>query len=207
MRFEKLFILLGTLFFSLPSLADTRWSGGGGELIKDSRNPWWVQNTQKVYYCIQVDPDGNFEYSAELGSLSSVVRRSLDYWKGQFAKAQENPGIAKVFVATQEFIETGCDNNHDLTFQFGILSDKQQRRLKKLGANPLDHVSMAVRTHYDTVNLHAKGFIYVAPNDGILRPDSEDMVKKPWNEGTGGRLVHVLTHEDSVLLHLPGGID
>ena len=31
------------------------WNSGGGEFLADSLNPWFIQNTKIVTYCIEID--------------------------------------------------------------------------------------------------------------------------------------------------------
>jgi hypothetical protein len=195
MKIQKFCLMTIFLFASLPSFA-TRWSGGGGELIKDTRNPWWLENTKTVSYCIKVEEE-NFEFSPAVGSLSQLVQTTLEYWKQQFERTQAEAEARnlEVLVATQTFIETACDSPHDLTFQFGTLSEDQIKQLKEMGTLPTDHVSMAVRTDYDKVNLRGKGFIYIAPNKGKLKPNMDGALPSPWTLGNGGNLVYVLAHE------------
>lgn len=176
--------ILGLLSFGFS--ANAGWSSGGGELIRDARNPWWLSNTLKVQYCILAD-EQNMGISVEI--MRGHVKTALDYWKKQFAKA---PNFGeKVKVATQEFTEVACNKDIEFKFQFGVLDAEQFKMIPE----PTRFVGLTIRTEYDKVNLAAKGFIYIAPQSGPLKLDLTGLVEKPWSENNGGRLLPILIHE------------
>ena len=103
------------------------------------------------------------------------------------AKGENTVGIAK-----QNFTIEECSNTTDLRVQFGVLTQPQQEYFK----TPQKFVSSIVRTSYDTVNLKAKGFLYVSPQFGPLRMQSgRDSVEQPWSMNHGNILGFVLAHE------------
>lgn len=189
MRYQRpgLDILLFVSALILSSNAHSGvWSSGGGELVKDSQNPWFLENTHSVHYCVAQD-ESAFHLAPEIARRR--VREALQYWKDQFARGIPTIGAR---VATQTFHETSCEQSGvDLRFQFGILSSEQ---LAVIGeAN--NYVALAIRTDYDRVNMRGRGFIYVAPDSGPLRPDSPRLAERPWQINDGALLLHVLAHE------------
>jgi hypothetical protein len=170
------------------------WVSGGGELIKHSHNPWFLQNTREVTYCILAD-EPNMGH--DLASLRKLVKSALDYWKAEFQNAG-NLSNFTVRIADQTFIEKTCQdvesagNQADVVFQFGILSAAQRAWLK----NPTNYVGIAVRTEYDLENLRGKGFIYIAPQSGDdLKPRIPNFKEKIWQRAKGFELLRVIAHE------------
>jgi hypothetical protein len=102
------------------------WSSGGGELVKDADNPWFLQNTKEVRYCIKVDRE-NFHVSE--GAIDRSIHAALDYWKKEFAKAFSPAGM--VVLGTQKFLKTACSSGTDLAFQFGHLNGELIERIAK----------------------------------------------------------------------------
>ena len=62
-------------------------------------------------------------------------------------------------------------------------------------------IGAAVRTNYDSVNLKAKGFVYISPETGVLALDDIDaaaggrLAQKRWGIQSGKLLKLVLAHE------------
>jgi hypothetical protein len=52
-------------------------------------------------------------------------------------------------------------DDFDLFVQFGYLHPAQEAEMAKLNGDFAQHVGFAIRTSYDTVNLRAKGFVYL----------------------------------------------
>jgi hypothetical protein len=175
--------LLATL--ASPALAGG-WIGGGGELVKDANNPWWIENTTSVTYCVLQD-EVNFHLAKP--TARRRVREAIDYWKAEFARGIPTMGTR---VATQTFNEVSCaQSGVDLVFQLGTLYSEQIRQIE----NPTEFVSLAMRTDYDPVHMRGRGFIYVAPDSGPLRPNSDRLAERPWSLSDGGLLLQVLAHE------------
>jgi len=185
----KRFIFLG-LMIALPAFAGNG-SSGGGNIFGDQLNPWFLQNTKTVNYCVEIDPS-----FSTLGRerVLELVDRSINYWKKTFDEAtglnnymQFNPRLA-----SQKFIlAPECNSSIDLKFQLGFLTPDQ----KKLLPGHKSLLGLAYRTHYDEVNLKGKGFIYIAPEAGPSRPLSTSLHPSPWSYGKQRALELVLTHE------------
>lgn len=177
------------LFFT--SMAHAGWTSGGGELIRDARNPWFLKNTQAVDYCIEVD-EANFGLPRR--QIETVVSKALNNWRLDFSEtvpAQVGPHGAELRIATQIFREVACNEAVPLRFQFGVLSGEQ---ISQLG-NPTKFLGIAVRTDYDPVQMRGRGFIYISPSRGPLRFESKDVVAEPWGIEDGALLYGVLLHE------------
>jgi len=194
--------------------AQAAWSsGGGGEVIKDARNPWFLQNTPSVDVCIIHDEE-HFDIGAlESSDLERMVQDALSYWKYEFSQAF-TPWPA-VRVATQRFrvvdlitinksgVVKSCAPTTDLTVQFGYLNTEQRNYLKDRGQATKDFISFAIRTSYDSVNLRGKGFIYLAADSGELKFEGPDLIAKPWSMGTGGLIHATLKHELGHVFGIP----
>lgn len=182
------------------------WVSSGGDLFEYSKNPWFVENTVSVQYCVSIDPSS---FSASSEQVNVAIERSLRYWKTDFDEhnrklapsAEHGSSLGMFRLGTQEYqrIST-CNGLEDiqLVFGSGALSQKQKAFLK----DPRRHVGTAVRTSYDRVNLRGKGFIFVGSDQG---PDS---VFAPEMEATGkwanpSFLSSILTHELGHVFGLP----
>ena len=166
------------------------WSSGGGELLKDSVNPWFLNNVSDIKYCIIID-ETNFGTSKEVASTQ--IKEALQYWKVQSKNAilSKLPNFGQLQIASQSFSETNCNNNPDIKFQFGVLTNKQKDYLKY----PSQFGAVSVRTEYDEVNLRGKGFIYVSPSFGPLAYNNKGMLKNAWAVDNGNLLFLTLVHE------------
>ncbi|MGE0174359.1 MAG: matrixin family metalloprotease [Oligoflexales bacterium] len=171
-----------SILISMPLFAGGMDSGGG-ELLKSSINPWYIENTEKVTYCIEVNSQW-FDYDAD--KLDGFFRAAVDYWKNEF-----RPFLANFIVASQEFVRIDCNKAPDVKVQFGIVHPEQAVALSQ----PTEYVAAAIRTEYDEVNLRGKGFIYISPDRGPLRYKGEQYQDGVWSFGEGGRLYRVLLHE------------
>lgn len=165
------------------------WSSGGSTIRKDASNPWFIHNTRQVTYCVLADEVG-MENSLE--TLRKIVVDGFKYWKSEFRLSNQN---SKVQLATQNFVEVTCPSLEnagsyaDVVFQFGMLTQAQQDFL----VVPQNLVGVAVRTDYDKVNLKGKGFVYIAPSIGALKPNTPNFDKNVWYYKDNLR--NVLTHE------------
>ena len=189
MNFVKLSLISSLLCFNISAMAG--WSSGGGELLRDQINPWFLSNTKTVKYCIQID-EKNFGIT--LDSARSKVQKSILFWKDQLKDlAYSNPPDSKndFRLGTQNFIEENCSSDTDLVFQLGTLTDEQKQRLVQID----DLIGVTIRTDYDKVNLKGKGFIYIAPEQGPLKPVSSDIIQNMWSTEDGVFLFPVLIHE------------
>ncbi len=188
--------LLSLILFA--STASAGWVSGGGELISDSRNPWWVKNTKEVHYCVQID-ENNFGVSKP--RASELINKALSYWTRQFkditygAFADGDGGIAQ-----QKFIESACGQpNVLLNFQLGILTTQQIQKIPGVTG----FVGLSVRTNYVPATLKGEGFIYIAPQSGPLRPQAPNLLPDFWQRDQQSRLYLTLLHETGHLFGLP----
>lgn len=165
---------------------------------KDSGNPWWLNNTPAIHYCLRLGSDPSLPRREQLAAL---IQKAFAYWKGEFSRApyteSANSPPGNIHIATQEFIEQkSCDGAIDLKFQFGVL-DKAQEQLMP-GAKGL--VSASVRESYDKQGLRGKGFIYLASAIGPHSPLKE---ADTWTRYDGNVLYGVLIHELGKVFGLP----
>ena len=192
-------LLLSLFFFSTLAGAVGGWVSGGGELLKDSHNPWFLNNTTDVYYCIKVD-EANFGASNKV--IEDNLAKAFSYWKTEFtfALTVELKHFGKVKIASQNFIKTQCaDSKVDIRFQFGYLDAVQKKYLR----HPNEYAAVTVRTKYESANLKAKGFVYVSPSKGPLAYNQEGVVKDAWMQDNGSRLYITLVHELGHVFGLP----
>ena len=176
---RTLILFVGIL---ISSQAIAGWISGGGKLIKDGRNPWFIQNTFEVRYCVIID-------SSHFNQTEAIVNRriveAIEYWKDEFSRAAiPNVNGMQVKVATQNFVLETCQATTDLVFQMGYLSQDQ---IDFIG-DPSQFIGLAVRTEYDKVNLRGKGFIYIAADSGPLKPSDSQIIDSPWKHSSGGLL-------------------
>lgn len=188
----KKFLLLLTLVGG-ASTAHAGWVGGGGRFIQDADNPWFIQNTPLVNYCIKVD-EANF--GLPIARLRTLSAEAFQFWKKQVASIQQTSfqtmqgATAIIKVATQVFREVGCNDNPELVLQFGVLDQPQRDFL----GDPTDFAAVSIRTDYDPVNLKGKGFIYLSPQSGPLRL-KESRMSQPWTTENGALAQIFLAHE------------
>lgn len=189
MRRRHFFINIFLIFSTLNAYAGG-WSSGGGELIKDSDNPWFLNNTTQINYCVLID-EGNFGATPEM--ITHQLRRALSYWQKQFNHAvlSNLPDFGQLKIASQTFRETNCDDHTTIRFQLGVL-DKQQKDYLK---DPTQYAAVTVRTNYDEIALKAKGFVYVSPMKGPLSYASDRTVEDAWSLDKGNLLYLTVLHE------------
>jgi hypothetical protein len=174
------------------------WSSGGGELLKDARNPWFLNNTSDVYYCVSVD-------EANFGASRSVIEKKLDqaitFWKSEFDSAllAHLPKFGELKIASQVFHEVDCSEQVDIKFQFGTLSEAQKKYLKK----PSEYAAVSVRTSYREKDLRGKGFVYLSPMKGPLAYNPEGVVRNAWTNDQSNLLYLTLLHELGHVFGLP----
>ena len=87
-------------------------------------------------------------------------------------------------LAIQKFTLIDCREGADIKFQLGILSQKQIDSFKNINQT----IAMAYREYYDSENLKGKGFIYIAPEKGLLKPASPDFREDAWSRTQGNRM-------------------
>jgi hypothetical protein len=170
--------------------------------LTDEKNPWFIQNTYQINYCIEIDED-NFGLKRQ--SLDWAIDRAAEYWQRQFLQNDpwpENEAGLEVVLGTQEFFEVPCDRpDVDLVLQFGVLKDDQREAIPF----PNQTVSAAIRTTYDPRILKGKGFIYVAPAYGRLALRGMNVVENPWSNIRALELI--LMHELGHVYGVPNAVD
>ena len=144
-------------------------------VIEENRNPWFIQNTTAVNYCIVVD---NAHFSLPIDEITLVTEKAIEYWKDEFARIEalgypKTPGFENLRIATQSFTEIQDCNSADIKFQFGHLEGEQFKHI----SNPKKTIGTSARTHYDRVSMKGKGFIYVAADSGPLGLKMEGMIE------------------------------
>ena len=174
-----------------PTNAMAAWASGGGELFRDAHNPWFIQNTKRVHYCVELGE--GFGVAAPIAKR--LVRDGLNFWVNEFANnlASKSTEMLQTrgYVGTQEFIEDPCNDQTDLRIQLGVLSQEQLARLGDTNR----FAAITIRTDYDEVNLRGRGFLYVAPESGPLRPNAVNFPRSPWTTRSNDVLRKVIMHE------------
>ncbi len=174
-------------------------SSGGGDVLRDDFNPWFIQNTKVVRYCVEVDAA---HFHQDLATLHKLVEDGIQYWKAEFKQAYLPPingsylpdmvSFEPVRVATQTFQIIDCDSSEDIRFQFGILRKNQKIFID----DPHKVIAAAVREQYDPQSLRGRGFIYISPDSGPLQFQGDDLQTDfPWSLGGSGALFRVIVHE------------
>jgi len=186
-------ILLALMSAAYAPLCLAGWVSGGGEFTSDSTNPWWIDNTKNVQYCIKIDEEN---FGTDVSTVRNALNGAVAYWNFQLSlvKRKYNSDL-KIWlprVGTQSFEEVTCDKPHDLTLQFGVLTAEQTAFFSQGPAL----AAVSVRTDYDKKNLRAKGFVYLAPEKGDLAPKFFDLVERPWIGHDGSAALEAtLIHE------------
>lgn len=178
-------IMSVVLVLGAPAALGGQWSSGGGELFRDTKNPWFPKPATDVRYCVQIDHN---LFGVDQSVAERAIETALAYWKKELTTTASGMNVD---VGTQSFHRVACGKNTDLTFQLGVLDEEQRNFLR----DPTLFAAIAVRTDYDIAKRRGQGFIYVAPEQGSLRPSSVNLRSDPWR-AFGGRLLElVLMHE------------
>jgi hypothetical protein len=178
------------------------WVSSGGDLLEDSRNPWWVNNTREVEFCIAIDR-ATVETDDRL--IEAAFREAVYYWEQQFFHYHQFQGwidsnrrrTAGV-VAQQKFTRVDCQKNPPLRllFGWGTLSAEEKEFLKE----PQDIIARAVRTKYDRTVLKGEGFLYFASTSGPQAVRKKTFVH-PWRDGW--QLLYASIHELGHIFGVP----
>lgn len=162
------------------------WVVGGGEIMGDAVNPWFLNNNPNVKYCVMIN-ETNFGQSR--ARVEAITARGLNFWMRQF-KEQESGG-GEFVLNKLNFTQEECKPTTDLKFQFGTIDLKQIVQLPDLDRK----IAVSVRTDYDRVNLRGKGFIYISPELGPLALHGPQIQPNAWSLNGGSALQMVLIHE------------
>ncbi|MEY4630914.1 MAG: hypothetical protein RIQ81_1034, partial [Pseudomonadota bacterium] len=157
-------ISLCALALNFTSTTLAAWHSGGGELIRDGRNPWFIGKATQASYCIKTSEDFPIQ---DHDRLDQAIRYAIDFWQERielaepYRKALLTDG-SKIQVGPGTFSRKICDGSEDIAFQFGYLNDLQRRAL----IDPQNFAAITIRTDYDEVNLRGKGFVFVSTDRG-----------------------------------------
>lgn len=157
------------------------WSSSGGRILGDADNPWFLQNTPEVAYCVTVDAE---TVSADANQADLAFRRAVDFWRGQVTKDTQS---ADALLVTQTFrrVDDCADPAVALKLQLGAGTLDQAQR-DYFGDRLRYFAAVAVRTDYDEVAMRGKGFIYVANDRDQPKPNA-------WSEEA--LLLRAIAHE------------
>lgn len=153
------------------------WVSSGGEIFRDDGNPWFLENTKEVYYCIESAKD---QISASSLQIANSISEALSYWEREFHSFYKNADQRNMIdlpiryfkLGTQEFIfQQSCSNQTNIRFVFGEKSLSSIER-KAIGDDIAKYVGLAVRTNYDLKQMKASGFVYIT-SDIDLSPELE----------------------------------
>ncbi len=197
---KQIFTAMIFSFCALSALAGG-WVSGGGNILRNANNPWFLENTQVVEYCIMID---SVAFADLPTPVDILIEKALAFWKTQMADSAAGtdaypiggPGspspLTIIKIATQEFVpHQKCNGTEPLVFQFGTLTPEQSTFIGNSGKV----IGMAVRTEYDETNLRGRGFIYLASDNGSMKYEGEHLHAKAWHEGKGGLLFRAIVHE------------
>jgi hypothetical protein len=184
MKTIKIMGLMGALLGATGAFSGTISSGGGRIFQKYEHNPWWLENTEEVTYCIDIDTK---KFDMNYQEAKQMIEGALREWKAAFLKAPDDyykegelgTDYTQVRLGTQEFTyQRQCQDSTMLRFQFGKLSEPQRRDFPQYK----EYIGAAVRTSYDLVHLSSTGYIYIAPlKDGDLKPETDGIDPDAWS--------------------------
>jgi hypothetical protein len=196
----KVLILAALLLTFAQSSFAGGMSGGGGEIIDDMHNPWFVENTKSVTYCIKIDTSS---VSADPATIEMAVDTAISDWTHIFSEYQTHHPDTPLKLATQTWVKVDCGKPVDVAFQFGwgTLSPDQIADLSEEG-HPQKYIAVAWRDSYDQTQLKGRGFVYVGSDFGPYAfSRGPDPVKLPWQHS--GLIYLELIHELGHVFGLP----
>ncbi len=184
----------GVLSFSDVTFAGSGWVSSGGEILRDAHNPWFLNNTKTVNYCIAID---SASISASESQIRYVVNDSIKQWQEEFARATL-VSMNTLQVGAQKFVEVACTGQEDLRFQFGWGTVSPEQKTYFSNFNFRNFAAFTVRTDYDPIQMRGRGFIYFSSDKGPFRYDGAtggfgDTVDEAWSYT--GLLSAVVQHE------------
>lgn len=209
-------VLLGSLLLlAQATSARADWASGGGEVMRDKQNPWFLKNTTTVDVCLVWDQRYFHPVDRDFDGLKTRFEESVGYWKREFAKSYVVGSARTTAVATQDFRVVSMEvvgnglvpsprcEAADLKVQFGYLSQEQIDFFNEKLGGVQQYLASTVRTSYDPVNLKGRGFIYLKPDSGPLSQQAPGIVPNPWGLGEGTLINYALLHELGHLFGVP----
>lgn len=166
--------MTGLIQLSQPAMAAPKkvgWISSGGEVFLFDRNPWFLKNVTTVRYCLVIDANS---VSLPPADVKAAFLSALQYWqtelKGDFS--HPIPGIAA--VATQNWLESACDENTDIAIKVGhgaLDSDEIAFLTRSEGENSAgkrveSYIGVSIRKSYDLAEMRAKGTLFIASDRG-----------------------------------------
>ena len=107
-RIWKNIFLIATLAVATTSFGNGNdggmSGGGGGGLVLDKDNPWFVDNTTEVKFCVELDSQ---VFSASMAQIQRALDSAVQYWREEYAESFSLtwPGSRAVKLATQRDFE------------------------------------------------------------------------------------------------------
>lgn len=193
MNLIKIFLIIFVLCFSQSGMCGG-WVSGGADNIGDTQNPWFIQTTDQVRYCINFSEQ---EVTISRSNFEEVFKRALSDWhiilKSYYARKS---GAHLLYRAgLQDWVAVSCNENPDVKVAVGW-NGLTSLEKKYLGQNDQkhQHISEVIRTSYDQVLLRGKGIIFVGSDIGQNAFNIEStQIARPWSNPK--LLYLVLMHE------------
>ena len=190
--FGPVFALLGLIqSVCLGSTAVAGWNSGGGDLAGALGNPWFLENTKVVPYCVDLEPRN---FSVSKSRVIDLIERSIEFWKDEF-NSQVKGSYQRFLLSentarlgTQSFVrEEACGSQTLIRFVFGRSPAASPETRRFAATTQLEF--------YNRISLRGQGAIYVLPDVGLDRFRSESGIESAWTQGENGLLLHTLIHE------------
>lgn len=203
----KIFVFLISIFITSTSWPNGSWIWTGGELFDHGKNPWFVENTKNVNYCVQFS---DAEFSISKTETLELIQDSLNYWSDQLNNEsllnlgkQQSPvsSTTGLKLATQNFIYNESCESVDLIFKFGYkLLDKEERSVLKTANR---YLGVAIRKTYDEVYLKGSGVIYITGDLGEFSyvKTHKEIIDQAWKYPK--LLKYVIVHELGHVFGMP----
>ncbi|MBF0360948.1 MAG: hypothetical protein HQK49_08045 [Oligoflexia bacterium] len=201
--FSTTLLLTSLAFINISAVKNSEGGegGGGGGMVSNGlewsmKNPFFLGD-EAVYYCIQSSTDVSRPYN----DIKNEIMNAFETWKDTLDQiAPQNiqgQNIARNFV----FLEN-CNSNVDLVFYIGIVTPE----IKTILATKDYTIAFTTRTSYDKQKNRAKGYIWIAPDNGPYKYNYPGSTKNFWsdtvmNAGTGNTTLknysfsNIVTHE------------
>lgn len=191
------------LGFASPALSVGGDISGGGELLEDRINPWFVQEgthgssaKKIVKYCVLADEEA---FGVAIPVLRKHVQAAFRFWDEELRAAylpENGPNGSQVLVGAESYFPADTCDGASIIFQFGTLAYDQIVDFAHRGLDPQNFVALALRTEYAASgNMQGKGIVYIAPPTGPLAMRGRDVVPDTWSRDSHQRLDAILAHE------------